>query len=709
MRAARPKRKKTTNTRQIAFTRFMFIVAFLVIWMGGISARLVHLQVTKHDWLREKATGQRLDVKSSKQPRGTIFDRNGRALAMSVRVKTLYADPVEMPDPKASAKAIAKAIGTKEGDLAKQLSDAKQTERRFVPLLKGVDETTVQRINRELDDPSVRKADSPNFSGLHWREDQKRSYPYERMAAHVIGFSNADGVGQAGVEQSQNDVLYGAVIKRVQERDRLGRIYDETISEKEPPKDVVLTINASIQFMVEEALQRAVTASQARAGTAIVLDNATGEVLALANYPTFDPNRLIEITADNLSNAAVQQVYSPGSVFKLITYSSALERNMFTPDSQIDSGNGTVEVGGRRFSDSRAYGRISYTKAFAVSSNVCAIKTGLRVGREGFFKSITDFGFGRKTGIELPAETNGIVRNPERWYGDSLASMSIGYEIGVTPLQMTSAFAAIANDGVRVQPHIIKEIKGTAGNTLFVTQPEKTRVVSARTARDLRIMMKEVVQSGTGKLARLNGYSSAGKTGTAWKFDEKLKKVNSAKYVSSFIGIAPAERPVITIGVVIDEPKVGGRNGGQVAGPVFREIAERILPELNIAPNGETVPEGEVEDIPELTAAMDSFPAILGEREVNTAASVKLPESQKAKDRPTPATSSINTKPREKPERYEERSKAGVTHPTSVKKPETGVASRPRVVTLETQRPAAKEKAPQKIEKSITEKKKAKP
>jgi len=601
--ANRVKRTKKSNPSQTAFARFMLIVAVLILWMGGISVRLVHLQVTKHEWLKERAENQRVDTKRSKMPRGGIFDRNGRALAISVRVKTLYADATEIEDTKAAAKAISKAIGAKEKDLAAQLATAKADERKFVPLAKGLDEETVQRINKALDDPLVRKPDAPGFAGLHYRDDQRRRYPYESLAAHVIGFSNADGVGQAGIEQSQNEALFGAVIKKVQERDRLGRIYDETVSEKEPPKDVVLTISTPIQFMVERALDRAVKASQARSGMAIVLDNRTGEILALANSPTFDPNKLNEITHENLSNAAVQQVYSPGSVFKLLTYSAALEKKLITPTAEIDSGNGTIEVAKHRFRDSHGIGRVSYSKAFAHSSNVCAIKTALRVGKEGFYNNLKNFGFGQRTGVELPAETKGIVRHPDRWNGDSLASMSIGYEIGVTALQMASAFATIANDGVRIQPHIIKEIRQSVNQVVTSAQPERKRVVSAETARDLKIMMREVVTAGTGKRARLDGYTSAGKTGTAWKFDEKLKKVNSAKYVSSFIGIAPAEEPVVTIAVVMDEPKVGGRDGGQVAGPVFREIAQQILPELNVKPEGQLEAVTESEDIPEIPLA----------------------------------------------------------------------------------------------------------
>ncbi len=681
--AKRVKRTKKANPRQTAFTRFMLIVAVLVLWMGGIGVRLVHLQVTKHEWLKERADNQRVDIKRSKLPRGNIFDRNGRALAMSVRVKTLYADPTEIDDPKAAAKAIAKAVGGKEKDLVLQLSQAKADLRRFVPLAKGLDDLSVERINKELDDTSVRKFDSPNFTGLHWREEQSRSYPYQTLAAHVIGFSNAAGVGQAGIEQSQNDILFGAVIKKTQERDRLGRIYEEEISDKEPPKDVVLTINVPVQFMVEQALAKAVEASQAKSGMAIVIDNKTGEILALANHPTFDPNKLNEITHENLSNAAVQLVYSPGSVFKLITYSSALERKMISPEAEIDSGNGSIEVAGHRFTDSHAIGRVNYAKAFAHSSNVCAIKTGMSVGKEGFYQTLQNFGFGKKTGIELPAETNGIVRSPAKWNGDSLASMSIGYEIGVTALQMATAFATIANNGVRVQPHIIKEIRQSDDQIVSAAQPERTQVVSAETARDMTTMMRQVVVAGTGKRAQLNGYTSAGKTGTAWKFDEKLKKVNSAKYVSSFIGFAPAEDPAVTIAVVMDEPKVGGRDGGQVAGPVFREIAQQILPELNVKPQGYVEPEAEVEDIPEITATSGPSADSIDPLKVEAAARLETGIGRdkvdvKRTEKPAAAVKADAKAVAEKPKAVEPKAKAIVVQakPAPAEKPKTPVKNK---------------------------------
>ncbi len=693
--ALRAKKKKKVNLQQTAFTRFTLIVAVLVLWMGGIGVRLVHLQVTKHEWLKERAEGQRRDIKRSKLPRGTILDRNESVLAMSLRVKTLYADATAIDDTKTAAKAIAKTLNVKESDLAKQLAEAKADEKKFLPLVKGLDEETYQKINKALEDPSVKKADLPKFNGLHWREDQKRSYPNQTLAAHIIGFSNADGVGQAGIEQSQNDILFGAVIKKLQERDRLGRVYDETVSEKEPPKDIVLTISKPIQYMTEQALEKAVKASSARSGIAIVLDNNTGEILAMANYPSFDPNKLNEITAENLSNAAIQGVYSPGSAMKLVTYSSALERKLISPEAEIDSGNGTIEIAKHKFTDSHAIGRVTYSKAFAQSSNVCAIKTGMRVGKEGFYETLKNFGFGKPTGIELPAETGGIVRNPDRWNGDSLASMSIGYEIGVSALQMATAFATIANNGVRIQPHIIKEIRQSDEQTVSVAQPEKTQVVSAETARDMRKMLRQVVVAGTARRAQLNGYTSAGKTGTAWKFDEKLKKVNSAKYVSSFIGFAPAENPAVTIAVVMDEPKVGGRDGGQVAGPVFREIAQQILPELNVRPEGYVAEETVVEDIPELPAGGPSASG-LDEHSAENAAK----ESVKAE---IPAVKTP-AKKESKPESTETKT-VTIAKPEKLKQPEKDVKSKP--VKPEKREPEAKPKLLIK-NKSSTEKKKGK-
>lgn len=560
----------------------MLVVAVFTLWIGGISVRLVHLQVTQHEWLRERALDVRQDIKQTRALRGSIFDRNERTLAMSVRVKTLYADTAEITDTNATAKTVAKVLNVDAKQLATQLKQGKEANKRFVPLAKKLDEDVAQRINKALDQPNIKKADAPNFPGLHWRDDQRRSYPNQTLAAQVVGFANANDDGRAGVEQSHDDVLHGAVIKKVQERDRLGRVFDEVTVERDAPSDIVLTIDTAFQYMAEQALERGVQAADAKSGMAIVMNPKTGEILALANYPSFDPNTITESAAGNIGNKAIQSVYSPGSVFKIVSYGAGLERHMFRPDDMIDSGNGTIKIADRTFTDSHGIGRVTYSEALARSSNVCAIRTGMSVGREDFVAMIKKMGFGAKTGIELPAETQGIVRPLEKWAGDSLASMSIGYEIGVTALQMTTAFATIANDGIRSQPHIIKEIRHSNEQPKSVTQIQPTRVLAAETARDLRTMLRQVVLTGTGKLAQLDAYTSAGKTGTAWKFDAKTKTINSEKYVSSFIGMAPAENPEIVVAVVIDEPRGGGRDGGAVAAPIFRDIAQQVLAEMKV-------------------------------------------------------------------------------------------------------------------------------
>src|SRR5215213_2509878 len=579
------KKKTTKNPMQTAFTRFMLIVAFFVLWIGGIGARLVHLQIKQHEFLRDKAVSQRRDKTNEKQLRGTIYDRSERALAMSLKVKSLYADPKEIEDVETAAKEVAKALKVKPNEIAAKIRDAKENNKRFVVLAPKLDEETVQKINDSLENKDLRKSDLPRFAGLHWREEQKRSYPYGVLAAQVIGFSNADDIGSAGIEQSQELALRGAVIKGWQDRDRLGRVYDESEEqEREPPKDVVLTISHSIQYKVEQALANGVKNANAKSGMAIVMIPQTGEILAMANYPTFDPNRYNEFAPEFFTNRAIHDIYSPGSVFKLVTYSSAINEGVINPNGEVDCTSGFIEVAGHRFNDPHATKWMGYDEALAVSSNVAAIKTALSGGRENFYNYAQKFGFGQPSGIELPAEANGIFRSPKSWNGDSLASMSIGYEISVSALQMATAYATIANDGVRIQPHIIKEIRQD-GKVLSSTEAQKTQVVTAETARYLKKMLREVVLKGTGKRAQLNGYTSAGKTGTAWKYNAKLKRVDSGKYVSSFIGIAPMDNPSVVIAVVMDEPAGGARDGGQVSAPVFREIAEQILPELNVAPD----------------------------------------------------------------------------------------------------------------------------
>ena len=644
----RAAKKTINNPMQTAFTRFMLIVAFFVLWIGGIGARLVHLQINQHDFLRDKALGQRRDNTKEKQLRGSIFDRDNHTLAMSMKVKSLYADPQEIADTDAAAKEIAKALKIKPNEIAVKLREAKTNNRRYVVLVPKLDEEVVQKLNQSLENKDLKKGDLPRFAGLHWKEDEKRTYPGGSLAAQVVGYSNAADVGSAGIEQSQEQNLRGAVIQGWKDRDRLGRIYDESEEEeREPPKDVVLTISNSIQYKVEQALADGVKAANAKSGMAIVMIPQTGEILAMANYPTFDPNKYNEFALENFTNRAVHDNYSPGSVFKLITYSSAINEGVINPNGQVDCTKGFIEVAGHRFNDPHATKWMGYDEALAVSSNVAAIKTALSTGKENFYNYAQKFGIGQPTGIELPAEASGIFRSPKTWNGDSLASMSIGYEISVSALQMTAAYATIANDGIKVQPHIIKEIRQD-GKILSTTDAPKTQVVTADTARYLKRMMREVVLKGTGKRAQLNGYTAAGKTGTAWKYNDKLKKIDESKFVSSFIGMAPMENPSVVIAVVMDEPQVASRDGGQVAAPVFRNIAEQILPELNVVPDS---------NIRQETLTADNVPSEIAPKSADKNAKVKTETEKTAKVEKIDKNSADTEKPKDLKETKKENEK----------------------------------------------------
>lgn len=648
------KKKKPVQT---VFTRFMLVVAFFIIWIGGIGVRLVHLQINQYEALRAKALDQRRDSVKEKQLRGTIYDRSERALAMSVVTKSLYADPAAIEDVERTARETARALKAKPNEILKNLREAKEAGRRFVWLARKLDAETAARVDEELRDKDSGKTDPPRLAGLFWQDEQKRSYPYKTLAAQVIGFSNADDVGSAGIEQSQEENLRGAIVKGWQDRDRLGRVYDEWELEREPPRDVVLTLSHSVQYKTEIALEEGVKRANAKSGTAIVMVPQTGEILAMANYPTFDPNAYTAFAQENYINRAVHDSYSPGSVFKLVTYSAGVSEGVVNPHGQLDCAGGVLQIPGRQIVDKHCRDAISYPEAMAVSSNIAAMKTALGLGRETFYNYVQRFGFGAPTGIELPAETGGILRAPKSWSGDSLPSMSIGYEIGVTALQMTAAFATIANDGFKVQPHIIKEIRSAEGKVISATEPQKTQVVSAETARVLRQMLREVVLKGTGKRAQLAGYTSAGKTGTAWKFNPKTKRVDGSRYVSSFIGFAPAENPAVVIAVVMDEPSTGARDGGQVSAPVFREIAEQILPELNVAPDAfsnqetfvaENVPSEEVEPsaVPATDAAL---------KDVRNAPDGSTPAAKKTEKSDRSESATEKTK-EPKPSRKEEKS-----------------------------------------------------
>jgi cell division protein FtsI (penicillin-binding protein 3) len=564
---ARSKNRPDTSRR-----RAHFVVLTLVFWMFIISGRLVYLQVFRHDWLTDRARGQQQTLARTNTPRGLILDRAHRELARSLEVDSFFAVPAEVADAGQTARQLAPLVGADASVVEATLRKAKESRRKFVWLAREVEPGAAERV-RAL-----------KLAGVHALREPKRYYPNGPLAAHVLGFVGLDDEGLGGVERARDVALVGERGTVSVALDARREAFDSSEVEARAGRSVVLTIDRNIQHMAEGALAAAVARERAKSGTAIVLDPRNGEVLALANAPSFDPNEAARIPDFARVNQALQYVYEPGSTFKIVAYSAAIEEKLAKPDDTIDCQMGSITIFGRTIRDTHAYGALTVTEALAKSSNVAAIKLGMRVGNERMHEYIRRFGFGARTGVELPGETRGLLRDVGRWQKSSIGSIAIGQEVGATPLQVAAAFGAIANDGVRVAPHVVSEVLDERGRAVERTEPESRRVVSRETARTVRAMLESVTIKGTAKAAQLDGYSAAGKTGTAQKVDPKTRAYSKSKYVASFVGFAPASAPRVVIIVVLDEPG-GSYYGGTVAAPVFREIAEQVLPYLDVAPD----------------------------------------------------------------------------------------------------------------------------
>jgi cell division protein FtsI (penicillin-binding protein 3) len=535
-----------------------------------VGARLAYLQTSKHESLSRRARQQQLDVEPLAAPRGLILDRQGRELARSIDVDSFYADPREIEDVEAASGALARLLNMDSVGLSTRLKEAKSARRGFLWLA------------RRVEDEQARAVKALKLKGVYSTEEQRRKYPNGALAAHVLGFVGLDAEGLAGVEQVYNASLTGEAGKRILDADAKRRPFESEGLDARDGQTLVLTIDQTVQYIVERELAAALERTHAKSAAAVVLDPHTGEVLALANAPSFDPNDAGGVSPEARRNDALQNIYEPGSTFKVVAFTGALEEKLITPDTRIDC-PGSISLPGRVVHD-HARGSLTATEALAKSSNVAAIKLGQKLGNDRLYEYIRRLGFGSKTGVELPGETAGLVRPVSKWQPGSIGSIPIGHEVGVTPLQMAAAYAAVANDGVRVAPHLVREVKDAEGKTTARAEPESHRVVSAETARMLRRMMEEVTLKGTARAAQLEGYTAAGKTGTAQKIDPRTRAYSQTKYVASFVGFAPLENPAVVIIVVIDEA-VGLHQGGQVAAPVFREIANQVLPYLDVTPD----------------------------------------------------------------------------------------------------------------------------
>ncbi|MDQ2977291.1 MAG: transpeptidase family protein [Acidobacteriota bacterium] len=564
----------------VSIRRTLLITAFVVFWMLGISARLVYLQVSQHDTLVERAHKQQQDAVETSPTRGPLLDRQERELARTIDTTSVFIAPDEFNKDDAQALneidcttvQLSSVLGLDQKDLSTQIVDARKNGRRFL--------WAARRIAPE----QAHALEAKELMGVHSRKEQKRFYPNGSLAANVLGFVGVDGDGLAGIEQTFNEKITGEPGKLFIEKDSRGGAYESTEIAGRAGQTVILTIDQSIQYQAEAALTSAIAESNAKSGTAIVLDPHTGEILALANAPTFDPNDVGAASPAARANWALQNIYEPGSTFKIVAFSAAIEKGLAKPTDHIDCQMGSITVAKRVIHDAHPYGDLTLAEALAKSSNVAAIKLGIRVGDQTMYDYITRFGFGARTGIELPGETAGLIRPVKRWQQSSIASVAIGQEVGVTPLQMAAAFGALANDGVRIAPHLIREIRNASGASAFRPNPEQRRVISKETANALRGMLEGVTLNGTAKKAQLDGYSAAGKTGTAQKIDPRTGTYSPTKYVASFVGFAPVTNPAVVIIVVIDEPG-GAYHGGDVAAPVFRQIAEQILPDMGVIPD----------------------------------------------------------------------------------------------------------------------------
>ncbi len=548
-------------------SRLYLLGGILLLWCVGICGRLVYLQIFSYGKFVKQAGHQQQRAIPLAAKRGVIYDRAGRELAMSVLVDSAFAVPTEVKDLPTAVSLITRITGD---DYNVVLADCR-AHKTFCWVARKADDETIERIN------------SLKLQGIHFQKEPKRFYPARDLAAQVLGSVGMEDSGQSGIEHEFDDELSGRPGKMFISVDARRQWFADVETQPDPGKNLVLTIDKNIQYIAEKELEQAIQDTKAIAGTVIVENPHTGEILALANRPTFNPNLRKQITPGALTNRAVSYVYEPGSTFKLVTISAALEEKVTNPDELFDCQMGSIVYNGMRIRDSKPHGILPVWGVLAESSDVGSIKIALRLGEDRFYKYIRAYGFGQQTGIELPGETRGLTKPVSRWSKVSIAAISMGQEIGISPLQLAGLVSTFANDGVWVAPRIVTgsvEPKGTPQTVAFHPGASH-RVISSFTAAEMRSMMQKVVLEGTGRKAILEGYTSAGKTGTAQKVDPATGAYSKTKYIGSFAGFAPVNNPQIVVAVILDSA-VGLHQGGQVSAPVFKRISQQVLEYLHV-------------------------------------------------------------------------------------------------------------------------------
>lgn len=584
--------------------RLAVIAGLGAVWVLLIAARLYHLQVARYDHYTSKAERQQQRVVTLDPPRGTIYDALGRELAVSIQVDSAYAVPPEIEDPAGAARQIASLVpGLDTPEAIAKLTRQLSGDREFI------------WVARKLDPPVAAKLRDLDLKGLYFLPESKRYYPMRELAAQVLGYVGTDNHGLAGLELIYDKEITGKPGVRTVLRDaRRGTVVspDLSFAEPEPGHDLYLTLDATVQHIVEQELAKAVRERGAKRGSAIFLDPETGGVLAMASYPTFDPNDFGSYPAESWRNRAIADVYEPGSTFKVVTAAAALEAGVVKADDLIDCGMGGITIWkGIRVRDHHPYGLLTFAQVISKSSNVGVIRVALRLGDERLYRTIRGFGFGRPAGIDLPGESGGILHPVERWGPIDKAYISFGQGVSVTPLQLVTAAAAVANGGNLLKPHVVAAVsRGETRVPKYPAPPVVGRAISPATASELTRLLEEVVTDGTGKTAAIEGYRVAGKTGTA----QIPVRGGYHGYLPSFVGFAPAGRPALVGLVAIAEPQGGQYYGGQVAAPAFGAIARQVLLYRGVHPErerpvvwpGETVmasgPSGPVPAMPTTSA-----------------------------------------------------------------------------------------------------------
>ena len=555
-----------------ARVRIVIIGSFFGLLFLAVVGRAFYLQIIQHEELVKRAEKQHQRIVPLTPARGAIMDRNGTPLAVSVEMDSCYGEPRHIQDVPGTAEVLAPLLGTPKQELIKKLSTGKSfvwLERRLTPEI-------AQRVK------------NMKLKGIGFAKENKRFYPNVEIAAHVLGFTGQDPNGLEGVELKYDTTILGNTGYLVTERDNLGRdiaVKSTVIKSSSPGKNVVLTLDKNIQYIAEKELSKAVTDSGAKNGMAVVMETETGRILAMANYPTFNPNAYARYSPAQLRNRIVADSFEPGSTFKVFLIAAALEEKVVRPTDAFNCENGKYKIANCTIHDTHSYGRLSVSDVLKYSSNIGAAKIGFKLGDERLFRYLKNFGFGDRTGIDLPGESPGNLRDKRRWYSVDLANISFGQGVSASAIQLVSAISAVANGGNLMKPYIVERVLDDTGQDVQKFEPQLVRrVISPETSKQMAGIMETVTASGgTGTNASVEGFRVAGKTGTAQKVDSVTRRYG-AKRTASFVGFIPADKPKLTILVVVDEPKTS-QYGGVVAAPAFRGIAQNTLAYLKIVPS----------------------------------------------------------------------------------------------------------------------------